>query len=95
MYTVHLFVYYFTPRFYNRLPEVRRKRLEEKRSATYESNRKKAKIYQEVHSTCMHVKKPPNILKVHVYVFTSQQVRAKMQKKPLKIPIIFRKPPFK
>ena len=36
-------------RFYNRLPEVRRKRLEEKRLATYESNRQNAKAYQQVY----------------------------------------------
>ena len=35
-------------RFYNRLPEVRRKKVEEKRSATYESNRQKARAYQQV-----------------------------------------------
>ena len=35
-------------RFYNRLPEVRHRKLEEKRRATYALNRQKAKVYQEV-----------------------------------------------
>ena len=48
VHTYYSYCLYFTPRFYNRLPEVRRKKLEEKRSATYELNRNKAKIYQEV-----------------------------------------------
>ena len=43
-----IFLWYAT-RFYSRLPEVRRKKLEEKRSAAYAANRQKAKVYQEVH----------------------------------------------
>ena len=35
-------------RFYNKLPEVKRQREEEKRRQAYSANREKAKEYQEV-----------------------------------------------
>ena len=36
-------------RFYNRLPEVRKKREEDTRAKVYATNREKAREYQEVH----------------------------------------------
>jgi len=46
-FTFHSIVSHF--RFYNRLPEVRKKREEDARTKEYATNRERAKQYQQVH----------------------------------------------
>ena len=40
----------FSSRFYNRLPEVKRRREEEEKHQTYTANRERAKQYQQVYT---------------------------------------------
>ncbi len=47
-------LFHASHRFYSRLPEVRKKMEEEKRSQDYSANREKARVYQEVR----HVRMP-------------------------------------